>query len=94
MIFENLQRAKAMLSNRWIYGKVEKYEPGTYMIGDVNVRKETISSFTGYCDNTPWSALSNDYKQEFVNMVNAVLVDTMVTIETAEKYWKGMPIFE
>lgn len=94
MNFENLQRAKALLSNRWIYGKVEKFEHGTYMIGDVNIRKETICSFTGFYSNMPWSILDNEQKKEFVNMLNAVCVDKTVTIDTAEQYWKGMPIFD
>lgn len=94
MNFSNIQRARALLSDRWVYGFVETFEPGTCMIGDVNVKKETVSSLKGFDTTVSWKDIDISQKREFVNMINSMLQDHFVTTDTVEKYWRGMPIFE
>ena len=65
MDFVHVERAKAMLSGRWIYGGVNRYPYNTCYIGDVKVNNKTSGKYTGVRDDTPWEKLTEAQQKEF-----------------------------
>ena len=93
MHYKTLERAKAMLSGRWIYGSIERHLYGTCLINNVHVVNETAGRFTGIRDNTQWGELTETQRYEFVQTINQY-EHCLATMETGHLYWHGKLIFE
>ena len=93
MDFIHVERAKAMLSGRWIYGYIDRHPYNTCYIGDVKVNNKTSGKYTGVRDDTPWEKLTETQQKEFVEMVNKYAW-FQISIHIAKQYWNGIPIFE
>lgn len=89
----HVERAKAMLSGRWIYGYVDRHPYNTCYIGDVKVNGKTAGKYTGLRDNTIWEVLSDSQKHDFIWAANEY-GHLNINMAIAELYWKGIPIFE
>ena len=72
MDFVHVERAKAMLSGRWIYGCVNRYPYNTCYIDDVTVNGKTAGKYTGVRDDTPWEKLTEAQQKEFVEMLTTL----------------------
>ena len=93
-MYIHVERAKTMLTNRWIYGYVDRHPYNTCLIGDVNVNGKTVGKYTGIRDNTAWDELTESQKREFVHILFDYSDCKHVAINTAHEYWKGHAIFE
>ena len=93
MYDKTLERAKAMLSGRWIYGFIETHPYDTSFVGDINVVRKTAGRYTGIRDNTQWGELTETERYEFVQTIKQY-EHCLATMETGHLYWHGKLIFE
>jgi hypothetical protein len=90
----HVQRAKSKLSNKWVYGYVDKYDRNVCYVNDILVNSKTIGCYTGIRDNTSWDELSEQQKEEFVEIVHQYGNIADINMFNAPLYWNGIPLFE
>lgn len=88
---------KGIHENRWVFGDLI-HKDGMIFIGLIGneifqVAEETVSEFTGVLDFTQWNEVPENERIDLVNNYN-VLSPVKETVESFEKVWNGVPIYE
>lgn len=88
---------KGIHEDRWVFGDLI-HKDGMIFIGLIGteifqVAKETVSEYTGMLDFTPWEDVPQAEKEDLVNNYNKSGKGNE-TLESFDKIWKGVPIYE
>ena len=88
---------KGIYEYQWVFGDLVR-KNGSIYIGDIGqkvyeVAPETVSECTCMTDFTPWSEVPMEEKENLVSNYNETALEKH-TIESFEKVWEGIPIYE
>jgi hypothetical protein len=88
---------KGIHEDKWVFGDLI-HKDGLIFIGLIGneifqVADETVSEFTGVLDFTQWSDVPANEQNDLVTNYN-ITSPVQETVESFEKVWHGVPIYE